>query len=147
VKTPRRVRRVMTIKQARGIISFIWIAATAPLVILVGIQTALGKYGHEWDSVWSWLSPLIFPTLALVIAVWSLSDNPVEKKAVRSLASFWGTVVLSVSYLFLIWGLILVEPFSEFGWANIMRSSGLYLGFIQGVVAAAIAKFFVEHIH
>jgi hypothetical protein len=96
---------------------------------------------------WGWLSPLVFPILSVIIAVWSLSDSPAERLPVRSSSLFWGTVLLSVIYLLMVWCVILLEPFSSLGWENIMKSSAWYLGLIQAVVAGAIAKFFIEQVH
>jgi peptidoglycan/LPS O-acetylase OafA/YrhL len=137
----------MNIRRARGIISLFWIISAGLLIILVSFQTILGKYGHDWEIVWSWLTPLVFPILSLVVAVWTLSNNPVEEKAVRSLPIFWGAMLLSIFYMVLLWGVVLLEPLSELSWTDIMKWSGWYLGIIQGVVAGAIGKFFVEYVH
>jgi hypothetical protein len=137
----------MNIRRARGIISLFWISSCGLLIILVSFQTILGKYGHDWEIVWSWLSPLIFPILSLVVAVWTLSKNPVEEKEVQSLPIFWGALLLSIFYMILLWGVILLEPLSELSWTDILKWSGWYLGPVQGVVAAAIGKLFVEYVH
>ena len=137
----------MNVRRARGIISLFWISSCGLLIILVSFKTILGKYGHDWEIVWSWLSPLIFPILSLVVAVWTLSKNPVEEKEVRSLPIFWGALLLSIFYMILLWGVILLEPLSELSGTDILKWSGWYLGPVQGVVAAAIGKLFVEYVH
>jgi len=49
--------------------------------------------------------------------------------------------------MILLWGVILLEPLSELSWTDILKWSGWYLGPVQGVVAAAIGKLFVEYVH
>src|SRR5262245_18677340 len=82
-------------------------------------------------QITSFESPLIFPILSLVVAVWTLSKNLVEEKEVRSLPIFRGALLLSIFYMILLWGLILLEPLSELSWTNILKWSGWYLGPVQ----------------
>jgi hypothetical protein len=137
----------MTIRRARGILSLFWIASSCPLILLLGLQTAVNKYGDDWDLAWAWLSPLVFPILSIVIAVWTLSDDPAGDKPVRSRSMFWGTMCLCAFYMVMLWGILLIEPTSELSWTDLMKRSGWFLGLFQGVVAGAIAKFFIENVH
>jgi hypothetical protein len=137
----------VNIRQARGIISLFWVLSGGLLLVLISFQTILGKYGKDWELVWSWVSPLLFPILAMVIAVWSFSQNPHDDKPVHSLPIFLGTMFLSVFYMIMLWSVIVLEPLSGLGWANLMKWSSWYLGLFQGLVAAAVGRLFVEYLH
>lgn len=138
-----RRARPLSVRRARNILSLFWILATGPLILLVIVQTVLGKYGQDWQIAWGWLSPLVFPILSLVLAFSVLSADPAAKRPFRAPAVFWGTMILCGFYVAMLWSVILLEPVSELGWVNLMKFLGWPLGVVQGVVAGAVTRFFL----
>jgi hypothetical protein len=136
----------MKVRRARAALSFFWLLSIGPLFLAVIAQTILGKYGDEWDVPWSWLSPLTFPILALIIASWSVKGTLADEKEVTGIVAFWGTLVLSFFYVATLYLIMILEPISDLGWTKIMKWSGWYLGPIQGFVVGALGKFFIESI-
>jgi hypothetical protein len=136
----------MTIGRARAILSLLWIVLTCPIILIISIQTVLGVYGEDWDLPWSWLLSLIFPTLSLVVAVWTVSTATVTEKPVRSMHVFWGAVIISVFYLTNLYIAVILGHYSPLTIERVLKASAWYLVPLQGLVTVALGKFFVENI-
>ena len=136
----------MTVGRARAVLSILWIVLTCPLILLISIQTVVGYYGDDWDLPWSWLMSLIFPTLSLVVAVWTVSTASVMEKPVRSMHVFWGAVTISLFYLINLYIAVIVPNYSHFAIEKALKASAWYLVPLQGLVTVSLGKLFVENI-
>ena len=120
----------------------IWFLGGGFTFTMVVIQTLLGHYGEQANDAWAWLSPAIFPTLALMIGVLarqSHADATVDKFFYR--LSFG----LSASYLLLLNAVILLqplEPASNGTPAEVLKHTSIFLGPFQGLITASLAVFF-----
>lgn len=135
----------MTLGRARAILSYLWVAASMPLLVIIIFQSILGKFGKDWDLTWSWLSPLIFPALFLVMSMWRVEGTSRDQEPVRSKHVFWLTVGISCTYLISVYAVVLLQPFSVLNLETLLRYSSLYLGLVQGLATGALGKFFLEN--
>ena len=134
----------MTICRRR--LAALWFAGGLLLFLLVATQTVLNRYGERVEEAWAWLLPAILPTLSLILGVLiaeQVATGPMRRLVVDRffyrLASG-----LSAVYLLLVAATILLSPFSTSPLLEVMRRSNLYLGPLQGLVAAALGVFFVK---
>ena len=112
------------------------------------LQSILGRYGERVEDAWAWLLPNILPTLSLIVGVLVMDAmaKSVERQTIdRFLANL--AIWLSVLYLIAISLTVILSP-----WAlvyagvtplDLMRTSQLWLGPFQGLVAASLGAFFV----
>lgn len=136
----------MTVRTARAALSLVWLLAMAPLVLQLVYRSAVGFYKGDIIELWSWMSQLLFPVVALIISSWSVEEVQGDTHVIRSPFVFWGALLLSVMYIGSLYLVVIVEPLAENDWVSVFRSSGVYLGFIQGIVVLALGKFFIENV-
>jgi hypothetical protein len=159
----------MTVGRARSILSFLWIGLSAPLIFYIIALTLIvigtkGEVVHhavtstadrcekidaelDWHLLWSWLTPLVFPTLALIVGVWSVSSSRGDKIEVKSKDTFWGTIIISGIYFGAIYFVLALQPLTQACFTELLKVSGWFLGSIQTIAALALSKFFVENVH
>jgi hypothetical protein len=137
----------MKVARARGALSGCWLLGIAPLLLLMVARSVTGFYKGEIIELWSWLVQLLFPVLGIITASWSVGGTHADDVDVKSPSVFWFTLGCSVFYLIAIYMVVFLEPGSEENWVTVFRNSGIYLGFIQGIVVTALGKFFIENIH
>jgi hypothetical protein len=141
----------VSVGRARAVLSTVWIVLGLPLIGVVFLQTIKGKYGqNDWDTGFSWLIPLLFPTLSLIIATWTVAETPKDRIIMTNKHVFYLSLTVSIFYLGMLYSVIGFMPptLSEFETyvANIMRRSSWYLGTVQAIVVVLVGKFFLEHI-
>ena len=109
------------------------------------VQSFGGKYGGRLDDAWGWLLPTIMPTLALIVGVLVVdlgTDAGADKMVDRYL--FRLALGLSVVYLFLVTMTFLAQPLTGVPTLDLMQRSNLWLGPLQGLVAATLGAFFLK---
>jgi len=85
------------------------------------------------------------PTLSLIVGVLVLdvtSGRDAEKKVDSFF--FWLAFLLSAVYLVLVATTLFLQPFTGVPLRGLMKLSNLWLGPLQGLVAAALGAFFVK---
>jgi len=139
----------MRVRTARTLLSATWVIASIPLILIVTLQSLLEVFGTDWDKPWAWLVQLLFPILGIVVGVWSVSDSESETVQIASTVVFWGTMLLSLCYIAMIYLTIGVGAFyyQHKNWDFIMKSTSLFFGPFQAIVTTAMAKFFLETVH
>jgi hypothetical protein len=137
----------MTVQRARAALSFVWVISVGALVLLFVPRSVMRFYPGDPLEAWTWLVQLSFPALGIIIAAWSVTGSDADDTPVRSQYVFWCALVLSLIYLATIYVVVGLEPQSEDAWLTVFHNSGIYLGFFQGVVVAALGKFFIENVH
>ena len=99
------------------------------------------------QDAWGWLLPTIMPTLGLIVTVLSYTAlDPVFSSSVVRKTFFHVAMVLSIAYLGLVALTVLIGPFAATngaGMVDLMRTSDLWLGPFQGLVASALGVLFV----
>ena len=129
-------------------LAVVWFSGGGFILLLVIIQSLMGKYEGKTDEAWSWLLPSIMPTLSLIIGVLvagAKRENQPEETVTRFVfnLSFW----LSLTYLLLVALTILISPFiakTVEEALELMHRSNLWLGPLQGLVGAALGVFFIS---
>lgn len=137
----------MTVGRARFLLSLCWVLGVTPLLLLMVARSVTRFYHGDITELWSWLTQLLLPVLGVIFASWSVKGAHADDTDVKSKSVFWFTFGLSCFYLVTIYLVVFLEPQSPDDWSSVFRSSGIYLGFFQGLVASALGKFFIENIH
>jgi hypothetical protein len=139
----------MSPEAARWRLGAVWFAGAGLLFMLLVAQSLLGFYGGRTESVWSWFLPTVMPTLSLVVGVLVAEARREEAPRPRTIgpALFRLAVGLSAVYLLLVAASIVfaaVRGSAQVHPVEIMQRSNLWLGPLQGLVAAAVGVFFHE---
>jgi hypothetical protein len=126
----------------------VWFGFAAILFLIMVATTIVGAYQNIADGVWSWFLPSVMPTLSLMIAV-LVSDNQRTGKQSQTADKFLFSLSLglSVFYLLLLVLVIILQPLtSTFVDTPLegFKKSNLWLGPLQGLVAAALGAFFIN---
>lgn len=118
----------------------LWFIGGGFTFTMVVVQTLLGHYGQQASDAWAWLSPAIFPTLALMIAVLARHAHP---DATVDRFFFRLSFGLSSGYLLLLNAVVLMQPLqSGVAPAEVLKQTSIFLGPFQGLVTASLAVFF-----
>ena len=123
----------------------VWLGTSALIVVLVALQSLLGKYGDHTQDAWGWLLPTIMPTSGVIVTglVVTALDSATSGSVVRT--SFYRlAVALSIFYLALVLLTILVQPLTGADALDLMKRSNLWLGPIQGLVGSALGVLFAS---
>jgi hypothetical protein len=146
----RRVTRtpeLIPLDLVRGRLALIWLIGSGVSVILVVLQSLLGRFGDQVQDVWGWLLPTIMPTLTMIItALGYTALDPLRSKAAMRRDFFRLARSLSLVYLGLVAMTVLIGPVAAGdgpGMIKLMHTSNLWLGPFQGLVASAIGVLFV----
>jgi hypothetical protein len=134
----------MTVQGAKLWLSIGWLAAMAPLVIVLILRQLDGFYGSDPKDVWSWFGQFVLPALTLLGGAWSVAAVPSDRKPVDNPIVFWIAVAISVFYIVLLYVVIGKQPFSPLAWQDQFKQSALFLGVIQGLLIGVLGKFFIE---
>jgi cobalamin synthase len=133
----------LSLETSRRRLAVLWFAGAAVSFVTLLAQTLLGRYGKESEQAWGWLLPSVVPTLSLIIGVLAVSANKppradlvVDRFFYR--LSWW----LSAVYLATVAATLFVQPLTRWAPLDLMLRSNLWLGPMQGLVAAALAAFF-----
>jgi hypothetical protein len=136
---------MISIITCRKRLALLWFAGGFVIFILLVVQSTFGKFGDEAGEVWSWFLPTIMPTLSLIVGVLVVdltSAQDPKKKVDRFI--FRLAFSLSLVYLLLVLSTLMVQPLTRFAPTEMLKRSNLWLGPIQGLVAAALGAFFVK---
>jgi hypothetical protein len=137
---------LVPLERVRNRLAFGWLAASALIFVIVVLQSLLGKYGDQVQDAWGWLLPTIMPTLGMIISVlgYTALDPSMLESVVRR-SYFRLATGLSVLYLLLVLLTILIQPFAAQTASKsieLMQTSNLWLGPLQGLVASALGALF-----
>lgn len=131
-------------EKAKKNLAMPWFIAGALLFVIMFIQTIGGKFEDKNIEAWGWFTQNLLPTLSLIITV-IVADSSTEI-ADREIEKFYFNLAFGISifYLFVIFSVLLVQPFAEKGIIPWLQSSTIYLGPFQGLVTAAVGMFFLK---
>lgn len=136
---------IREMKWCKQVLAAIWFAGSALIGGVVIAQCIAGKYGDSVSEAIGWLLPTIMPTLSLMIAVFA-SEALTGGEGKRDVESFmfWLTAAISIFYLVLVSATVFGAPFARVGPLQLMKTSNLWLGPVQGLAAASLGVFFVN---
>lgn len=137
----------MTISKSkcRTALGILWFVTGGGLSLLFILQTLFGHYEDKANEAWAWFLPTLMPTLILMIGTFAADaltardeDAPVKPFI------FFLSFGISVFYLLAVALTILLQPLTGIPFPELMKQSNLFLGPLQGLVAAALGIFFVK---
>lgn len=142
---------MVSLERARWSLGRLWFIGAGLIAALLIVQSLSGAHEGRVQGVWGWALPNVMPTLSLMIGVFAgaalqehvESDSMLVRKPFFRLA-----YSLSVFHLLAVAGTIMAQPFLgsiEGADANPMTlfdMSNLWLGPLQGLVAAVIGALF-----
>ena len=132
-------------KVYRRQLAVLWFGIGLALFVVLVLQSVFDRFGDSVEDAWSWFLPSVTPTLSIIVGVLVLdvaSDGYADKMIDPFF--FWLTFGLSAVYLFLVAATLLLQPFTGVPVLDLMKQSSLWLGPLQGLVAAALGVFFVK---
>lgn len=132
------------LEKARKNLLAIWLfGSCVPLMLLI-INTIFNKYQQGADTqVWGWFTPLIFPTISLMVS--TLGESAMSGKRAKKYVNkdFYGiTKLLSFFYLLVVSCVIFLEPLSKLDPVPLFTKSNLFISPIQAIVVAALSYLF-----
>lgn len=137
---------MISISKCKKILTLVWMIGFLIPFLLLGYQTLFGSYyqGKEAEA-WGWFSPIILPTIGLIVGVLvadAMNPNPEDKFVSRSF--FWVTLILSLMYLVLVNSVFFLGARLDTPPLELFKKSNLVLGPLQGLVTATIGVFFIN---
>ena len=132
-------------KKYKRYLAACWFSGAGLIFLLLMVQTLVGRYEGKDREVFGWFLPTVMPTLSLVIGVLVMDATGRGTKIARPDAFLFKLAMgLSSVYLATVLLTIILQPFSSVPAIEMMQKSNLYLGPLQGLVAAALSAFFVN---
>ncbi|MDD5274155.1 MAG: hypothetical protein PHU14_15740 [Methylovulum sp.] len=126
----------------------VWFSFGAILFLIMVVTTMVGAYENIAESIWSWFLPSLMPTLSLMIAVLVVDNQDTGRENQTADRFLFGlSLGISIFYLLLLILVIFIQPFTHsFPEAPLegFKKSNLWLGPLQGLVAAALGAFFIN---
>jgi hypothetical protein len=124
----------------------VWIIGCAPSLLMMTFRTVTRQFDGQEQAVWSWFVPTFLPTLTLIIGAYSAtarkapsSDLTVDKLFYK--VSVW----CSVLYLFVLAGIIVMQPVLGDTVLGTFQRGSFALGVLQAITSACLGVFFVSH--
>ena len=139
-------QNVIPLDRVRWKLASLWLLMGGGFLLLLIVQSIMGKYDQKVQRVWSWALPSIMPTLSLIVTVLGMNAYESEDEAAAEIrrpfyrAVFW----VSVIYLSILIGTILVEPFTPYESLELLNLSNFWLAPLQAFVASTIAVLFLS---
>lgn len=140
--------QLMPLDDVRVRLARIWLIGGGLVLIILVIQSLLHVYGNLTQEAWGWFLPTMMPTSGMIITVLTYTAlDPLASGSVVRRTFFPIALWLSIVYLVLVSLTILIQPFASRTpeeAVSLMRTSNLWLGPVQGLVASALGVLFVS---
>lgn len=144
-------RKMIPLDMARWRLGTLWFASSGLLFSLLIIQSLAGVYEDRVQSVWGWALPNILPTLLLMVGVFAgaalVEDHESDHLMVRR-PFYRLSIALSAFHLLSVATTLAAYPFvgatrgDQENTMSLFDTSNLWLGPLQGLVAAVMAVLF-----
>ena len=140
--------KLVALDDVRMKLARVWLIGSGVIFLIMVVQSLRHVYGDLTQEAWGWFLPTLAPSLGLIMTVLTYTaldphmTGSVVRKAFVSI-SLW----LSVVYLVTVSLTILMQPFSgdtPVEAVQLMRTSNLWLGPFQGLVASALGVLFAS---
>ena len=147
-RTPIPPDRMTPLDDVRVKLARVWLGGGGAIFLILVVQSLLHTYGDLTQEAWGWFLPTLMPSLGMIVTVLTytaldpLMTGSVVRKTFASIA-MW----LSILYLLTVSLTILIQPFASkdsVEAVGLMRTSNLWLGPLQGLVASALGVLFVS---
>ena len=129
------------VSQCQQRLAVVWFLGSALVLILMLGQTIGGKYGTQYPKAWSWFLPTVLPTLSLIVGALA-HDARRQTAATVNRFAYQMSLALSLFYLLLVVGTILLQPLAMMNPLELLSTSHLWLGPLQGLIGISLGVFF-----
>ncbi len=131
------------LERARNRLATVWYGGALIAVLIAIAQSITNRFDSITQDFWSWFTPTIFPTVALITGViaGTALDEDRERRTVKRFF-FRVALGLSLVYLLVLIAVMLAEPFAGTHDMHYFTNTTIYLSPMQGVVLAAIGALF-----
>lgn len=137
--------QLIGLDHVRTRLAVVWLGGCSLIIVIVVLQSLIGKYGSHTQEAWAWLLPTIMPTLSMIVAVLGYTAlDPNQSASVVRKGFYDLAVYLSGIYLLLTLLTIVIHPLADAPPLELMTISNLWLGPIQALVASALGVLFVS---
>ncbi|HWJ37609.1 MAG TPA: hypothetical protein VNR86_02465 [Sphingomicrobium sp.] len=143
--------QMVSLEDARWALGKIWFIGAALIAALLIFQSLAGVYEGRTQAVWGWALPNIMPTLSLMIGVFAAAalQDHVESDSMHVRRPFFRLAMgMSAFHLIVVAATIIAQPFlgtiagSQANPMTLFDMSNIWLGVLQGMVAAIIGALF-----
>jgi hypothetical protein len=147
-REPLPASQMTPLDDVRTQLARVWLVGGGGIFLILVVQSLLHVYGDLTQEAWGWFLPTLMPSLGMIVTVLTytaldpLMTGSVVRKAFVPIA-LW----LSIMYLLTVMLTILIQPFASrtpVEAVGLMRTSNLWLGPFQGLVASALGVLFVS---
>lgn len=144
---------MIPLERARWTLGILWFIGSGLLFVLLIVQSLAGVYEARVQDVWGWALPNLIPTLSLMIGVFAAGalSEQAESDAMWVRRPFFRlSLAMSVFYLLAVAAAFFAQPFlgaiqgAQGDPMTLFNTSNLWLGPLQGLVAAMIGALFVS---
>lgn len=149
-RPPVAKNKLVSLDDVRTRFAVVWLGGAGFMFLILVVESLRHVYvdqtGDKTSEVWGWFLPTIMPTLVLIVTVLTYTaldpqmTGSVVRKSYMQIA-FWLSVVYLVTVLLTVGMAPTASNATEA--AALMRSSNLWLGPFQGLVASALGVLFV----
>lgn len=140
--------QLISLDDVRMRLAWVWLGGGGLILIILVVQSLLHVYGDLTQEAWGWFLPTLMPTLGMIITVLTYTAlDPLTLGSVVRKTFVYIALALSAVYLVLVLLTIVMQPFAAQNAAErvgLMRTSNLWLGPVQGIVASALGVLFVS---
>jgi hypothetical protein len=140
-KTPNDGDRI-DLDHARNRLMLVWLVGAFAVLILVIVQSIIGRFEGFTQEFWGWFTPSIFPTLGLMVGV--LGSTAAEDDEGRTVKNFFflAATLISIAYLIILLLTLLLEPLAGTHDMKYYNLANYWLAPIQALVVAAVGALF-----
>lgn len=135
--------RPSSFAEAQRDLAILWMVGASGISLLALIRTVQGYY-EQPDVLWNWLLPTILPTVTLIVASRVASTTGARRRV--DLFSFRTAFGASAFYLLVVFSVLLLAASPLLGVApsSLQNRTGAFLAAMQGIVSAAIGRYFAK---
>lgn len=128
---------------SQRILSLLWLWGSVPAVVLMLVRTLTGG---SYQAMWEWFLPILMPTLLLIVGTRAaIALHRVNARKSVDASFFKLTMWISGFYLLLVNVIVAAEPHLTEPAIEVVRQCSLFMGPVQGLVAACLGVFFASN--
>jgi len=134
----------MEVLEGQRRLAVLWFFGGGISALILIIQSITGYYGDKVSDAWSWLLPYVLPILTLIVSAVFADATKKTSNITVNLFAYRSSLWLSVFYLLCLDVSLLAGNLTPYGPLQLMKTSVLWLGPLQGLLGIALGVFFVK---
>ena len=141
---------MVTLDVARWRLALIWFPSCGLLFFLLVLQSLGGAFEGDLQRAWGWALPNFLPTLSLMLSVFAAdalhkTESEIRVRKTFLTLSVWLSIFYLVTLLFTVLSqpiVLFYNPDAAFSRIEMLETSNLWLGPLQGLVVVALGVLF-----